>query len=62
MGRMWMALLTIISIRARPTPSLGRNERSKARAGSPTFIMIFVFGRALPARETFSTLNARRPG
>ena len=56
-----MYSLMMNSIRASPTPSLGRNDVLKARSGLPRLIMIWVCGRATSATSVRSTWKPTSP-
>ena len=56
-----MYSLMMNSIRASPTPSLGRNDVLKARSGFPRLIMICVRGRATSPTSVRSTWKPTAP-
>ena len=56
-----MYSLMMNSIRASPTPSLGRNDVLKARSGFPRLIMICVRGRARSPTSVRSTWKPTAP-
>ena len=61
MGCTLMYSLMMNSIRARPTPSLGRKDVLKARSGLPRLIMIWVRGRAMSPTSVRSTWKLIAP-
>ncbi len=56
-----MYSLMMNSIRASPTPSLGRNDVLNARSGLPRLSMIFVRGRAMSPTSMRSTWKPTAP-
>ena len=56
-----MLLLMMNSNRARPTPSLGSWQKSKASCGLPTFIMILTGISGITPRWTSDTSVSSKP-
>ena len=56
-----MYSLMMNSIRARPTPSLGRNDVLNAKSGLPRLTMILVRGRASSPSSVRSTWKPNAP-